>query len=84
LIRALYRETKLELAGTMMSEFPRKKSVHAGLRHVWDGYVNWGVNSPEQRRVLAEWLVFWDAFERVDRSRKRALYRNAEDDSRCH
>jgi hypothetical protein len=27
------------------------------LRHVWDGYVNWGVNNPEQRRVLAQLQV---------------------------
>src|ERR1700678_4708956 len=47
LINALYREIKLELADAMMSEFPRKKSVHTRLRHVWDGYVNWGVNNPE-------------------------------------
>ena len=57
LINALYREIKLELADAMMSEFPRKKSVHTRLRHVWDGYVNWGVNNPEQRRVLAQLQV---------------------------
>ena len=57
LINALYREIKLELADAMMSAFPRKKSVHTRLRHVWDGYVNWGVNNPEQRRVLAQLQV---------------------------
>ena len=57
LINALYREIKLQLADAMMSEFPRKKSVHTRLRHVWDGYVNWGVNNPEQRRVLAQLQV---------------------------
>src|ERR1700729_413361 len=57
LINALYREVKLELADAMMSEFPRKKSVHARLRHVWDSYVNWGVNNPEQHRVLAQLQV---------------------------
>jgi AcrR family transcriptional regulator len=57
LINALYREIKLELADAMMSGFPRKKSVRARLRHVWDGYVNWGVTNPEQRRVLAQLQV---------------------------
>ena len=57
LINALYREIKLELADTMMSDFPRKKSVRTRLRHVWDGYVNWGVKNPEQRKVLAQLQV---------------------------
>ena len=57
LINALYRAIKLELADAMMSGFPRKKSVRARLRHVWDGYVNWGRTNPEQRRVLAQLQV---------------------------
>jgi AcrR family transcriptional regulator len=54
LMNALYREIKLELADAMMSGFPRKKSVRTRLRHVWDGYVNWGVTNREKRRVLAQ------------------------------
>ena len=57
LINVLYREIKLELADAMMSGFPRRKSVRARLRHVWDGYVNWGVTNPEQRKVLAQLQV---------------------------
>jgi len=57
LINALYREIKLELADAMMSGFPRKKSVRARLRHVWDGFVIWGVLHPEQRKVLAQLQV---------------------------
>ena len=57
LINALYREIKLQLADAMMSGFPRKKSVRTRLQHVWDGYVNWGVANPEQRKVLAQLQV---------------------------
>jgi AcrR family transcriptional regulator len=57
LVNALYREIKLELADAMMSGFPRKKSVRTRLQHVWDGYVNWGVTNPEQRKALAQLLV---------------------------
>lgn len=57
LINALYRAIKLELADAMMSGFPRKKNVRTRLRHVWDGYVNWGVTNPKQRRVLAQLQV---------------------------
>jgi len=57
LINALYREIKLELAVAMMSGFPRKTSVRNRLRHVWDGFVNWGVANPQQRKVLAQLQV---------------------------
>jgi AcrR family transcriptional regulator len=57
LINALYRELKLELAGAMMSGFPRKTSVRNRLRHVWDGFVNWGVANPQPRKVLAQLQV---------------------------
>jgi AcrR family transcriptional regulator len=57
LMNALYREIKLELADAMMSGFPRKKSVRTRLRHVWDGYVNWGVANREKRKVLAQLQV---------------------------
>jgi AcrR family transcriptional regulator len=57
LVNALYRETKLELADAMMSGFPRKKSVRTRLRHVWDGYVNWGMANPKQRKVLTQLQV---------------------------
>ncbi|HSZ01670.1 MAG TPA: TetR/AcrR family transcriptional regulator [Terriglobales bacterium] len=57
LINALYREIKLELADTMMSDFPRKKNIRAKLRHVWDRYVNWGIANSRQRKVLAQLTV---------------------------
>jgi AcrR family transcriptional regulator len=57
LINALYREIKLELAGAMMSDFPRKKNFCARLRHVWDRYLAWGIANPKQRKVLAQLQV---------------------------
>ena len=57
LINALYREIKLELGDAMMSDFPRKKNIRTKLRHVWDRYVNWGIASPRQRKVLAQLTV---------------------------
>jgi AcrR family transcriptional regulator len=57
LLNALYRELKLDLAGAMMSDFPRKKHVRIRLRHVWDRYVNWGIANPKQRKVLAQLTV---------------------------
>jgi AcrR family transcriptional regulator len=57
LINALYRELKLELADAMMSGFPRKKNVRIRLRHVWDRYLDWGIENPRQRKVLAQLQV---------------------------
>jgi AcrR family transcriptional regulator len=54
LINSLYREIKLELADAMMSDFPRKKNVHTKMQHIWNQYVKWGIESPEQRKVLAQ------------------------------
>jgi AcrR family transcriptional regulator len=54
LINALYCEIKLELADAMMSGFPRKKSVHTKLQHIWDCYTKWGVSNPEQCRALTQ------------------------------
>jgi AcrR family transcriptional regulator len=57
LINALFREIKLEQADAIMAGFPRKKSIRTRLRHVWDGYVNWGMKNPEQRKVLSQLQV---------------------------
>ena len=54
LLNALYREIKLELADAMMAGFPRKKSVHTRLQHIWDGATNWGVANPERNLVLTQ------------------------------
>src|ERR1700685_131478 len=58
LINALYRELKLELADSMMSGFPRKRSVRHRLEHAWNGYVHWGVGNPDQQKVLKQIQVW--------------------------
>ena len=57
LINALYREIKLELADSMMSDFPRKQNIRTKLRHVWDRYLNWGIANAKSRKVLAQLTV---------------------------
>jgi AcrR family transcriptional regulator len=57
LVCALYQELKQQMAGAMMLEFQRQTSVRDSLRLIWDGYVNWGVHHPEQRKVLAQLQV---------------------------
>jgi AcrR family transcriptional regulator len=57
LVNALYREIKLELADVLMGSLPRDKDVRTRLQHLWNGYVSWGVSSPDQRKVLAQLQV---------------------------
>jgi AcrR family transcriptional regulator len=52
LFNALYRQIKLEVSDAMMSGYPRRSSVRERLRHVWDGFVRWGVAHPAQRKAL--------------------------------
>lgn len=59
LLNALYRDIKLDLADAMMSAFPRKASVSARLRHVWDRYIDWGLANPVRHRVLKQ-LEVWN------------------------
>jgi AcrR family transcriptional regulator len=54
LVNALYREIKQDLAGAMMSGFPRKRSVRSRLQHVWNCYTTWGISHPRQRKVLTQ------------------------------
>src|ERR1700684_1490954 len=58
LVNALYREIKLELADAMMSDFPRRAGIRNRLQHVWDRYVSWGVENPEQHKVLQQMTVW--------------------------
>ncbi len=54
LVNALYREIKVGLADAMMSAFPRNGSVRSRLEHVWNRYVEWGIENPMQQRVLRQ------------------------------
>jgi AcrR family transcriptional regulator len=54
LLNVLYREIKLDMANAMMSGFPRRLSIRHRLQHVWNGYVDWGVQNPSQNRALRQ------------------------------
>jgi AcrR family transcriptional regulator len=52
LVNALYREIRLDLAGAVLAEFPRKAGVRQRLEHVFANYVSWGVRNPAARNAL--------------------------------
>jgi len=67
LLNALYREIKVDLADVMMSGFPRKKSVRHRLQHVWEQFVEWGVQNPMQQRVLTQ-MELWGGLTEESKS----------------
>jgi len=58
LLNALYREIKLDMANAMMSGFPRRLNVRRKLQHVWNSYVDWGMQNPLQNRALRQ-IEIW-------------------------
>ncbi|HWZ57409.1 MAG TPA: TetR/AcrR family transcriptional regulator [Gemmatimonadaceae bacterium] len=57
LVNALYRAIKVELGHAMMSDLPRQKDGRSVLRHIFNGYVGWGVSNPEKRKALTQLQV---------------------------
>ncbi len=58
LLNNLYCDIKLDLAAAMMSGFPRKKSIRSRLEHVWNSYIDWGINNTQQQQLLQQ-LQLW-------------------------
>jgi AcrR family transcriptional regulator len=54
LLNQVYRELKAEIAGALMSDFPRRTSVRNRLQHVWNRYVDWGAKNPARHRALLQ------------------------------
>lgn len=54
LINTLYLSIKMEMRELMMEGYPARASVEKRARHVWQKYVQWGVNEPEKRRTIAQ------------------------------
>jgi len=67
LLNDLYQEIKVDLADVMMSGFPRKKSVRHRLQHVWEQFVEWGVQNPMQQRVLSQ-IELWGGLTEESKS----------------
>jgi AcrR family transcriptional regulator len=54
LINALYRSIKLEMADAMIAGLARRKDARGQLRHLWNGYVGWGIANPDKRKALTQ------------------------------
>lgn len=46
LINALYEEIKEDLNDAMLSGFPHKASLRSRIKHIWNRYIEWGMENP--------------------------------------
>lgn len=67
LVNAVYQDIKADISGAVFSSFPRKASVRARLRHIWDRYVDWGTTHPAAHRVVGE-IELWGGLTRESRA----------------
>lgn len=54
LLNQLYLSLKAELRLVMMSHYPESADLKAQFQHVWQGYVAWGITTPQKRKVMAQ------------------------------
>jgi AcrR family transcriptional regulator len=52
LINAVYLEIKRELAGELLAGLPANGTVQDKMRHIWNHYIEWGVQYPDKLKVL--------------------------------
>ena len=77
LLNTLYHEIKLELADAMMTGYPRRAGIHSRLQHVWDHYLNWGVQNPSQQKVLQQ-ITIWGGLTEESKSAGMAPFKEIE------
>ncbi|KQW64714.1 TetR/AcrR family transcriptional regulator [Variovorax sp. Root411] len=57
LVNELYRALKTELAECMLADWPEEADPKTKYRHIWDRYVDWGVDNPEKCKVVSQLKV---------------------------
>jgi AcrR family transcriptional regulator len=54
LVNEIYRELKIELAETIMADFPHAADPRSKFVHLWNKYVHWGAQSPVKMKVMGQ------------------------------
>src|ERR1700676_2033852 len=52
LLNELYCELKLDMRSAMIAGFPLTGSLRKRVRHIWNAYVTWGMESPAKRKAI--------------------------------
>ncbi len=62
LINTLYVEIKQDLAEAMLTDYPQVASVRERTQYIWNRYVDWGVENPDQLAVLHK-IKVWEGLQ---------------------
>ena len=62
LINCLYQELKKDLAQAILSNYPNKASIQNRTKHLWNKYVEWGIQNPKQIALLHK-LKVWEGLK---------------------
>lgn len=54
LLNQLYLALKAELRHVMMLGYPTDTNLKIQMHHVWQSYLNWGISTPQKRKVMAQ------------------------------
>jgi AcrR family transcriptional regulator len=65
LIHEVYLDIKRELAHEMLEDLPARESVEGKLRHIWNQYIQWGVEHPERFKVLQQISASYELSDEV-------------------
>jgi AcrR family transcriptional regulator len=71
LLNQIYLDLKTELREAVSAGYPKDEILKNRVRHTWQAYVDWGVRSPQKRKVLAQLAVS----ERISAETKAATTR---------
>ena len=71
LLNQLYLDLKTELREAVSAGYPKHETLKSRVRHTWQAYVEWGMRSPQKRKVLAQLSVS----ERISAETKAATMR---------
>jgi AcrR family transcriptional regulator len=59
LINQLYAEIKQDLGEAMLSGYPRKGSIKSRIKHIWNRYVDWGIENPDKLAAVHK-IKVWE------------------------
>lgn len=77
LLNALYLQLKSDLHGAMMATYPASGDLRARCRHVWDRFIDWGVDHAAKSKAMRQ-LTVSDRICEASRQSGNAAFRDAE------
>ena len=57
LLNELYIALKLDMRTTTVAGFPENGSLRSRVQYIWNGYIDWGIESPAKRKTMTQLSV---------------------------